>query len=56
MGEGCDGAEEDAEDHIGDGKRGEERGQGLAERNSSRRMGVVRTGSRVPCSRSPTTE
>ena len=28
----------------------------FASKNSSRRMGVVSTGSKVPCSRSPTTE
>ena len=56
MSEGCDSAEEEAEDQVRNEKGGQERGQAFPTRNSSEWMGGVSTGSNVPCSRSPTTE
>ena len=50
-----DAGEEDREDDIGDHDRRHECRQRLAQQELLARIGVVRTGSRLPCWRSPAT-
>ncbi len=56
MGKKGRGGEEDAKDRVCDEQGRNERGQRLAYEELLVRIGVIRTGSSVPCSRSPTTE